>query len=543
MSLLVERLEGAKLPSLVQESSPARWGSLRNWPVGVKMAVVFGGLLLCGVLVAGALIAYLQQVERNAAARLQQHDQAMEQARQWQAVTQQGVETALASVLSSEETVIATFAQKAQHYLQQSHTLLQAMHPHESLGQQLQAEASALQDSYAASFRARDLGMAWEAEELVKNRLEPAAQAYLHTQQQWLEELMQARQQAQAAAAQARQQAQMWAMAVYAALLLIGIGISVVITRSITQPLAQAVSLAQAIAHGDLTEQVHDSRTDEMGSLLCAFDRMGQQLHGVVAQVRNGVGHVTQTARHLAQGNAELAQRTQHTDAQLQMAVEGIEHISQQLQEAVADAQQAHQLSTTAAQTAQEGGAVVQEVVSKMDYLRAQSAEIAAITGVIDGIAFQTNILALNAAVEAARAGEQGRGFAVVAAEVRALALRSADAARQIKTLIGSSVEHMEMGASLAQKAGRRMDGIVDHVQHVSSLVGSITHKAQAQSQGMSQLHAAMVELDGMTQDNARLVQASSQAAASLHQQAGSLAAQVAVFRLQREAEPELLSA
>lgn len=527
------------LPAVgARSSSPAtpQRGLLRNWPVATKIAVVFGGLLLGGVLVAGGLIAYLQKVEHDAAASLQLHDDGIAQTQQWLALTQKGVETALASVLSSEETVIAAFAGKATDNLAQARSVAQTLALEGGVGEQLKAQEAALAHSYAESFRARDLGMAWEAERLVKESLQPAAEHYIATQAVWLEQLQQARQQAQELAAQARESAQLWALLIYGLLLAVGVWVSVAITRSITQPLAQAVELAEAIAHGDLTEQVDDSRKDEMGSLLRAFGRMGQQLHGLVAQVRSGVGHVTQTASHLAQGNSELAQRTQHTDAQLQLAVTGLEQISQQLAESVSNADQAHQLSASAAQSARDGGAVVQQVVSSMDSLRAQSAEIAAITGVIDGIAFQTNILSLNAAVEAARAGEQGRGFAVVAAEVRALSLRSADAARQIKALINSSLEQVESGAGLAQDAGRRMQGIVQDVQHVSSLVGSITHKAQEQSLGMAQLHATMVDLDGMTQDNARLVQASSQAAVSLHDQAGHLAEQVAVFKLQAHA-------
>ena len=525
---LAEALPKHSTPTVV-----AQRGLLRNWPVATKMAVVFGGLLLCGVLVAGCLIAYLQKVEQDAAERLQQHDNSIALAQQWQALTQQGIETALASVLSSEETVIAAFAGKAQDYLTQARSLLHTMPLEGGMGSTLRTQEAALAQSYAETFRARDLGMAWEAERLANETLEPLSQRYLQTQQQWLEHLQQARQTAQEVAADMRRTAQLWALLVYGVLLVVGVWISVAITRSITQPLAQAVELAEAIAHGDLTEHVSDSRKDEMGSLLRAFDRMGRQLHGVVAQVRSGVGHVTQTASHLAQGNTALAERTQHTDAQLQLAVTGIEQISQQLAESVAHANQAHQLSASAAKSASDGGAVVQQMVSSMDSLRAQSTEIAAITGVIDGIAFQTNILALNAAVEAARAGEQGRGFAVVAAEVRALALRSAEAARQIKGLISSSLEQMESGAGLAQDAGQRMQRIVQDVQHVSGLVGSITHKAQEQSQGMAQLHQTMVALDSMTQDNARLVQASRQAADSLHVQAEHLEQQVAVFRLQ----------
>ena len=456
--------------------SPRCW--LRNWPVATKIGVVFGGLLLCGVLVAAGLIAYLQKVEQDAASTLLQHDRAIAQAQQWQALTQQGIETALASVLSSEEVVIAAFGQKAKSYLTQARSLMSDMALEGVVGTALQREESMLFQSYADSFRARNLGMAWETAQLVETSLEPSAQRYLHTQQRWLQHLLQLRQQAQTAAVQVRHTAQLLALLVYGVLLFVGVWISVAITRSITQPLAQAVQWAQSIAQGDLTEQVRDSRQDEMGSLLRAFDRMGLQLHGVVTQVRYGVQQLTQTAKQLAQGNAQLAQRTQHTDAHLQIAVTGIEQISQQLNQSVDHANQAFELSASAAHAAKEGGAVVQKVVSSMEHLRQQSAEIGAITGVIDGIAFQTNILALNAAVEAARAGDQGRGFAVVAAEVRALALRSAEAARQIKHLIASSLQSMEAGAQLAQDAGLRMQAIVQDVHQASSLVGSITEKA-----------------------------------------------------------------
>ena len=540
MSLSTVSLAPTHLHKGVPVQAKGRRSWLRNWPVATKIAVVFGGLLLSGALVAAALIAYLQQVERTTSQTLQQHDAGIAQAQQWQALTQQGLETALASVLSSEEAVIAAFSGKANDYLAQARSLLSTLSLDNASGKSLLELEAVLAASYAETYRARDLGMAWEAERLVQTSLQPAAQHYVQAQAQWLEQLLQARKAAQQASAQVRHHAQRWALLVYAALLVVGVWISIAITRSITQPLAQAVELAEAIAHGDLTEHITEQRKDEMGSLLRAFDRMAHQLHGVVAQVRSGVGHVTHTASQLATGNQALSERTQDTDAQLQLAVTGIEQISQQLAESAAHADEAHRLSTSAAQSASAGGAVVQNMVQSMDSLRTQSAQIEAITGVIDGIAFQTNILALNAAVEAARAGEQGRGFAVVAAEVRALALRSADAARQIKALITSSLAQMESGSDLAREAGQRMQRIVGDVEHVSQLVGGITYKAQEQSQGMAQLHQTMSALDGMTQDNARLVQASSQVAANLHQQAGHLAQQVAVFRLQT---PEQLTA
>ena len=507
----------------VSPGTAPRRGLLRDWPVAAKMAFVFGGLLLCGVLVAAGLIAYLQKVEYSAALSLDQHDAGIAQAQQWQALTQKGVETALASVLSSEENVIAAFADKARTYLGQARELAQEMAHGQPLSEALLQEEAALAQSYEASFRARDLGMAWEAERLVKESLKPAAQRYLESQVQWLAHLEAQRDAATAAATDARQRAQLWALLVYVVLLVIGVGISVEITRSITQPLARAVDLAEAIAHGDLTEQVHDSRKDEMGSLLRAFDRMGQQLHGVVAQVRSGVADVAQTASHLSQGNAELAERTQHTDMQLQQAVTSIEHISLQLADSVAHADQAHKLSASAAQSASDGGVVVQQMVESMGRLRTQSTEIAAITGVIDGIAFQTNILALNAAVEAARAGEQGKGFAVVAGEVRHLASRSASAANDIRKLIDASADKVQSGSQQVHAAGRTMEDIVAQVKNVTQLIAQISHSTLEQADGLSSLTRAVDELNLITQKNAELVEESAQVSAMVKHRASRL--------------------
>ena len=546
--------EEAKRPQIAGQSSKALEGHggqarsarrawLGNCAVGTKIGLVFGVLLMCGALVAVAMVAALQRVEREAAQQVQAQDRHTQQVQQWQALTQTGVETGLASVLASEESVIASFAAKARHYLAKAQQLQQAIDMPEPWSQQLAQETAALMDSYAAAFRARDLGMAWEAEALVKNQLEPAAQQLLASQSAWLQTLQAQRLEVLQRAEAARARAQMVALAVYGGLLVIGVGVSVRVTRSITQPLAQAVTLAQAIAQGDLRAQAMVQRHDEVGSLLRAFATMRAQLHSVVMQVRTGVGSVSETASTVANGNAQLAQRTQQTDAQLQTAVASIEQINQQLQAAVGDASQAHTLASSAVQSAQHGGDAVQHLMQSMERLRKHSAHIATITAVIDGIAFQTNILALNASVEAARAGEQGRGFAVVAQEVRALALRSAQAAKEIKSLIHTSLEQVETGVGLAQHAQARMHTVVGDAQQVRELVGNITAQAQAQSQGMQQLYQTMRLLDGMTQDNQHLVRDSSQAAANLHAQADALAQQVQVFQLQdaHERTPMLL--
>lgn len=517
-----------------------RWPAWRHLRLAHKMAVVFGGLLLGGCLAAAVMLVFLQGVEQRTAQTVQQHDARVASSLQWQSLTQQAMEAALASVQSSEEVVVQSFGRKAQQYLAQAHALWPSLAlPAHAEGPprawaQLEAAHTAFTSHYAAAYRARDLGQAWEVERMLQTQLEPAMQAYRDAQQAWLQVLSDARQHASAQAAAQRGQAQLGAMVVLGVLLLVAAAVAVAITRSMARPLAQAVDMAQAIAQGDLrlSRPPEATQRDEMGRLLQAFGAMSSQLQGVVGGVRDGVAGVTATAQTLAVGNADLAQRTQHSASHLAEAVQRIEQLRQSVTDSAVHAGQAHDLAASVAQTAQAGGDVVQQVVARMGQLRTHSAEIASITGLIDAIAFQTNILALNAAVEAARAGTQGRGFAVVASEVRALAQRSAEAAQQIKVLVGTSLSQVADGAQWAAQAGERMACIVDEVRSVSDRVGHITQAAQAQREGIAELHTAMLDLNHATQENARQVHASSQAAGTLHAQADQLAAKVAVFQV-----------
>ncbi|WP_093559107.1 methyl-accepting chemotaxis protein [Pseudoduganella namucuonensis] len=304
------------------------------------------------------------------------------------------------------------------------------------------------------------------------------------------------------------------------------------VTRSITGPLNRAVSLAEAVADGDLTMKIECDTRDETGQLLRALGNMNDSLARTVGKVRSGTHTITNASNEIATGNMDLSSRTEQQASSLEETASSMEELTSTVTQNADNARQATALVVAASDFASKGGKVVGEVVTTMGAIKESSNKIVDIIGVIDGIAFQTNILALNAAVEAARAGEQGRGFAVVASEVRNLAQRSAAAAREIKALIGQSVETVDAGARLVDEAGATMDGIVKAVRQVADIMTEISAASQEQSSGIAQVNQAIVQIDDATQQNAALVEEAAAAAQSMRDQAEMLAEAVSVFRI-----------
>ena len=311
-----------------------------------------------------------------------------------------------------------------------------------------------------------------------------------------------------------------------------GGALAVWLTRSITRPLGQAAQVADAIARFDLTGRIETRGSDETAQLLRALDAMQGSLLRLIGEVRGSTDSIGTASAEIASGNMDLSARTEQTASNLQQAAASLTQLTGTVRQTADAALTANQLASSAAETAQRGGSVMGQVVTTMGEISDSSRRIADIIGVIDGIAFQTNILALNAAVEAARAGEQGRGFAVVAGEVRSLAQRSAEAAKEIKSLIATSVDRVESGSRLVTDAGTTMTDIVTSVQRVTDIIAEIRAASQEQSDGINQVNAAVGHLDQMTQQNAALVEQAASAAESLKDQSKRLSAAIAVFRL-----------
>ena len=304
------------------------------------------------------------------------------------------------------------------------------------------------------------------------------------------------------------------------------------VTRSIVRPLQQGQQAAESIADGDLTHPITASGNDETGQLLQALSTMQSRLATIVGNMRYSAEGVATASAEIASGNNDLSARTEQQASALEETAASMEELGSTVRQNADNARTANQLAMSASTVAQQGGDVVAEVVDTMKGINDSSRKIADIISVIDGIAFQTNILALNAAVEAARAGEQGRGFAVVAGEGRSLAQRSAEAAKEIKGLIGTSVERVERGTALVDKAGATMTEVVSAIRRVTDIMGEISAASSEQSQGVSQVGEAITQMDQATQQNAALVEQSAAAADSLKTQAGQLVDAVAVFRL-----------
>lgn len=317
--------------------------------------------------------------------------------------------------------------------------------------------------------------------------------------------------------------------------LILAVVIGMMLIRSILGPLNEAITIANAVAAGDLTSRINVNSTNETGRLLQTLQQMNDNLIDLVGKVRSGTDSIFTASGEIASGNSDLSQRTEEQASSLEETASSMEELTSTVKQNADNARQANQLASGASEVAVKGGTVVGEVVRTMSEINESSKKIVDIISVIDGIAFQTNILALNAAVEAARAGEQGRGFAVVATEVRTLAQRSAAAAKEIKELISDSVGKVEVGTELVGQAGKTMDEVVISVKRVTDIMAEISAASQEQSSGIEQVNQAITQMDEVTQQNAALVEEAAAASESMQEQAESLLRAVATFKLSQQ--------
>ena len=387
---------------------------------------------------------------------------------------------------------------------------------------------------------ARDFGLTERIRKVFTERFEPSAAALLGSLQQLAQSQRDAIDAAGAQIAQSSQRAQVALTLFCATALLLGSVLTWWLVRSISRPIGAANATAQRVSSLDLRENIEGHNRDEAGQLLLSLNTMQEALRTLVRQVRQSAQSVRLAAHEIAQGNADLSERTEGTASSLQQTAAALEQVTQRLHQSTETAARAEHMASQASAVATEGGNAMAQVVHTMQNIQQSSRKVEEVTGVIDSIAFQTNILALNAAVEAARAGEQGRGFAVVAAEVRQLAMRAGEAAREIKGLIATSAQNVETGTALVNGAGHTMGQIVDSIRNVASMISDISTTTLSQTRDINDINTAVARLDQMTQQNSALVEESAAASEGLRHQANELTHLISQFVLppQHEALP-----
>ncbi|MDT7836597.1 methyl-accepting chemotaxis protein [Aquabacterium sp. OR-4] len=505
--------------------------STRLWlPTIVQLTIVAALATVMAVQIRGSIAASSASQE----AQLNK----LQDATNWQGLTAANAARTIAGVVGSDPKVASTLKPQIEATSAQISELQKRI---ESMAETPEEKAALAKvaDTRKTYIAARDTvrklkgeGKDDEAAAALDGQMKPKMEAYTAAQAEFVK-LQRERGEALLEAVGRERMKTVWAVVGVMLLVVVGMAVGAVLTvRSISAPMTQLAATARRIGEGDLTVDIDTTRKDEIGEVLSSLAHMRDSLRRVVSQVQQAAESIQVASSEVASGNQDLSQRTEQAASNLQQTASSIEQLTGTVRQSADSAAQANQLAASAQSVAQRGGDVVSQVVSTMDAINQSSKKISDIIGTIDGIAFQTNILALNAAVEAARAGEQGRGFAVVAGEVRSLAQRSAEAAREIKGLIGASVEKVESGSRLVQDAGSTMSEIVSSVSRVTDIIGEISAASTEQSSGIGLVNGAIGSLDQMTQQNAALVEESAAAAESLREQAKRLAEVVSTFKV-----------
>jgi len=515
-------------------------GFLANIKIGKRLGLGFSLILAMTVVIAAVGALRMTEVATSTKAMMAVPLAKERLITDWYALNFASIRRTAAIVKSTDPSLGAYFKEDSAASVKKAAELLKQIEPLIAAGAEKDLFAKILEQrkTYSASrdgaVKAKADGNEEEAARLLDKEFTPAAKRY----QELLQELVtmqRASMDATAGAIDANAEGSTRLMiALAACALLAGVSFSWLLTRGIVRPIQEAVTVAETVAGGDLTRHIDASAQDETGALLRALRHMNDSLVGIVSQVRGGTDTIATASREISAGNLDLSSRTEQQASALEETAASMEELTNTVRQNADNARQANQLAIAASEVAVQGGAVVGQVVTTMGAINDSSRRIVDIIGVIDGIAFQTNILALNAAVEAARAGEQGRGFAVVASEVRNLAQRSAAAAKEIKGLISDSVARVDDGAKLVDQAGATMEQVVGSIRRVTDIMAEITSASQEQTGGIEQVNGAIGQMDQVTQQNAALVEESAAAAASMQEQAGKLAEVVGVFKLDR---------
>jgi methyl-accepting chemotaxis protein len=512
---------------------------MKNLNIGKKIGVVFTIVLMISIAITGVGLWQLNKMTASTKELMALPLTKERLVSDWYRTVFGGSRRTLAIAKSSDNSLVAFFAEDAKAGTKEAGEILKKVKelltsPEE---EKLLKTISAARDFYnvqkEAVAKAKAANDVETADRVLKETFVPASEKY----QGLLRELLDMQRKAIDDNAAEIEEAAATSLRLQAALVALLVALVAVcgatLRSSIVKPLEAAIAVARRVAKGDLTADIQVTSKDEAGQLLQALREMNDALRSLVTNVIQGTGTIAQASDEIAAGNLELSSRTEQQASSLEETASSMEELTSTVKQTSDNARQANQLASSASDVAAKGGTVVRQVIDTMGQISASSNKIVDIIGVIDGIAFQTNILALNAAVEAARAGEQGRGFAVVAAEVRSLAQRSAAAAKEIKGLIDASVSNVEAGSTLVGQAGTTMDEIMDGIRRVADIMGEISAATGEQTLGIEQINEAIGQMDQTTQQNASLVEEAAAASETLQRQAAELADAVRVFKLE----------